>query len=125
VGGMLCQLHQIPGDTRRAWITARVCNRVDWTKGIGRAGENSAASGQETAFETSNLLEQQRQSIITRQLAGWAATLGVPTVIAAIYDMTLQSIPEIQAAHGFAIVIGVMMLVCVGLYIRFRKLRWL
>lgn len=78
-----------------------------------------------TAFETSSLLEQQRQSTITRQLAAWAAILGVPTVIAAIYGMTLPSIPELQASHGYAIVLGAMTLVCIGLYIRFRKLRWL
>jgi magnesium transporter len=79
----------------------------------------------QTAFEASNLLEQQRQSTITRQLAAWAAILGVPTVIAAIYDMTLRSMPELQAPLGFAIVLGVMALVCIGLYLRFRKVRWL
>jgi magnesium transporter len=79
----------------------------------------------QTAFEASNLLEQQRQSAITRQLAAWAAILGVPTVIAAVYGMTLPSIPVQQASYGYAIVLGAMVLVCIGLYIRFRKLRWL
>ena len=31
-----------------------------------------------TVFKTSGLLEQQRQGVITRQLAAWAAILGVP-----------------------------------------------
>ena len=31
-----------------------------------------------TVFQTSSLLEQQRQGVITRQLAAWAAILGVP-----------------------------------------------
>jgi magnesium transporter len=79
----------------------------------------------QSAFEASNLLEQQRQSTITRQLAAWAAILGVPTVIAAVYGMTLPSVPELQASHGYAIVLSVMTLVCIGLYFRFRKLRWL
>jgi magnesium transporter len=79
----------------------------------------------QTAFEASSLLEQQRQSAITRQLAAWAAILGVPTVMAAIYGMTLPGIPDMQAFHGYAIVLGAMVLVCIGLYIRFRKLRWL
>jgi magnesium transporter len=79
----------------------------------------------QTAFEASNLLEQQRQSTITRQLAAWAAILGVPTVIAAIYGMTLPSVPVLQAFHGYAIVLAVMTVVCIGLYLRFRKLRWL
>ena len=38
-------------------------------------------------FEASNLLEQQRQGIIIRQLSAWAAILGVPTAIAGIYGM--------------------------------------
>jgi magnesium transporter len=40
-----------------------------------------------TVFETSSLLEQQRQGIITRQLTAWAAILGVPAAIAGIYGM--------------------------------------
>jgi magnesium transporter len=79
----------------------------------------------QTAFEASNLLEQQRQSAITRQLAAWAAILGVPTVIAAIYGMTLPGIPDRHASYGYAIVLGAIVLVCIGLYVRFRKLRWL
>jgi magnesium transporter len=78
-----------------------------------------------TVFETSNLLEQQRQGIITRQLAAWAAILGVPTAIAGVYGVALPNIPELHAPYRYAIVIGVMMAMCLGLYIRFRKLRWL
>jgi magnesium transporter len=36
-------------------------------------------------FEAGNLLEQQRQGIIIRQLSAWAAILGVPTAISGIY----------------------------------------
>jgi magnesium transporter len=78
-----------------------------------------------TVFETSSLLEQQRQGIITRQLAAWAAILGVPAAIAGIYSMTLPNVPELQAPYGYAIVVGAMMSICLGLYIRFKKLHWL
>ena len=44
-----------------------------------------------TVFETSSLLEQQRQGIVTRQLAAWAAILGVPAAIAGIYGMTFPN----------------------------------
>jgi magnesium transporter len=79
----------------------------------------------QTVFETSSLLEQQRQGIITRQLAAWAAILGVPAAIAGIYGMTFPNIPGLHAPYGYAIVIGAMMSICLGLYIRFKKLRWL
>jgi magnesium transporter len=37
-----------------------------------------------SVFEVANLLEQQRQGVITRKLASWAALLAVPTAIASI-----------------------------------------
>jgi magnesium transporter len=76
-------------------------------------------------FEASTLLEQQRQGIITRQLAAWAAILGVPTVIAGIYGMNAPNMPVLHAQVGFLIALGVMLLACVFLYLRFKKLRWL
>lgn len=76
-------------------------------------------------FEASNLLEQQRQSASTRKLAGWAAILGAPTAIAAIYEMNYPNVPELHEPYGYPIVVGVMLSICVGLYFRFKKLRWL
>jgi magnesium transporter len=73
------------------------------------------------AFEASNLLAQQRQGAITRKLAGWAAILGAPTAIAGIFP----NMPEFYAPYGYPIVVAVMLSICVGLYIRFKKLRWL
>lgn len=75
-------------------------------------------------FEASNLLEQQRQGVTTRQLAAWAAILGVPAAIAEVYGMDFPSSPEL-AQYGFALVALVMLSSCVALYIRFKKLRWL
>jgi magnesium transporter len=76
-------------------------------------------------FQASNLLEQQRQGVTTRQLAGWAAILGVPTAIAGIYGMNSMNMPALHATYAYPIVVAVMLSICVGLYIRFKKLRWL
>ena len=76
-------------------------------------------------FEASNLLEQQRQGVTTRQLAGWAAILGVPTAIFGIFGMDSSSKPELHAAYGYPIVVSLTLLVCLGLYMRFKRLRWL
>ena len=78
-----------------------------------------------TVFETSSLLELQRQGSITRQLAAWAAILGVPAAIAGIYGTTAPNVAELRTPYGYAFVIGAMMAICLGLYIRFKKLRWL
>jgi magnesium transporter len=78
-----------------------------------------------SVIETSGLLEQQRQGVITRQLAAWAAILAVPTAIAGIYGMNFDIMPELRWKYGYALVLAVIALVCVTLYVRFRKSGWL
>jgi magnesium transporter len=76
-------------------------------------------------FEASTLLEAQRQGVITRKLAAWAAILAVPTAIAGIYGMNFEHMPELKWRYGYFLVVGVMAAVCVGLYARFRRGGWL
>jgi magnesium transporter len=78
-----------------------------------------------SVFEAANLLEQQRQGVITRQLAAWAAILAVPTAIAGICGMNFVNMPELKTDYGYFIVLGVIALLCSGLYVRFKKARWL
>ncbi len=78
-----------------------------------------------SVFEFSNLLEQQRTGAITRQLAAWAAILAVPTAIAGIYGMNFQHMPELSMRYGYPIVLAAIAFICLVLYLRFRKLRWL
>ena len=76
-------------------------------------------------FEASNLLEQQRQGITTRQLAAWAAILGVPAAIAGVYSMSSANMAELQGTYGYPIAVAVILAICLALYFRFKKLRWL
>lgn len=78
-----------------------------------------------SVFEVSHLLESQRQGAITRQLAAWAAILAVPTAIAGIYGMNFENMPELRTHDGYFVVLGVIAILCIGLYIRFRRARWL
>jgi magnesium transporter len=78
-----------------------------------------------SVFEASNLLEQQRQGVITRQFAAWAAILAVPTAIAGIYGMNFANMPELKTEYGYYIVLGVIVVLCVGLFIQFKRARWL
>ena len=78
-----------------------------------------------SVFEASNLLEQQRQGAITRQLAAWAAIVGVPSAIAGIYGMNFAAMPGADQRYGFAVAVGMMIVLCIGLYVRFRTLQWL
>jgi len=78
-----------------------------------------------SVFEIGTLLEQQRQGVITRQLAAWAAILAVPTAIAGVYGMNFKNMPELELPYGYHTVIGVILLLCVTLYWRFRRANWL
>ena len=78
-----------------------------------------------SVFEVSNLLEQQRQGAITRQLAAWAAILAVPTAIAGIYGMNFDNMPELKTQYGYYVVVGIIGLLCAVLYVRFKRARWL
>lgn len=78
-----------------------------------------------SVFEASNLLEQQRQGTITRQLAAWAAILAVPTAIAGIYGMNFHNMPELDTRYGYFVVLGVIAVLCSVLFYRFKKSGWL
>lgn len=78
-----------------------------------------------TAMEASNLLEQQRQSAITRQLAAWAGILAIPTAISGIYGMNFVQDPVSLASRDSLVILGTMAAICGALYWRFRRLGWL
>ena len=75
--------------------------------------------------ETASLLEQHRQGDMTRQLAAWAAILAVPTAIAGIYGMNFDYMPELHSRWGYPAVWGVIIAICGGLWLRFRRIGWL
>lgn len=75
--------------------------------------------------ETASLLEQHRQGMMTRQLAAWAAILAVPTAIAGIYGMNFDYMPELRQKWGYFAVWGVIITICGGLWVRFRRIGWL
>jgi magnesium transporter len=93
-----------------------------------RRVENMVGSLREvitSVFEASNLLEQQSQGIITRQLAAWAAILAVPTAIAGIYGMNFDEMPELHMRYGYYVVLMVIVLLCALLYRQFKRTGWL
>ena len=78
-----------------------------------------------SVFEVANLLEQQRQGVITRKLASWAALLAVPTAIAGIYGMNFDVMPELHWRYGYPAVILLMLAICGVLFTTFKRTKWL
>lgn len=78
-----------------------------------------------SVMETSALIEAQRQGDITRKLASWAAILAVPTAIAGIYGMNFDNMPELRMEYAYFAVLGVIISICLVLFVRFKKSGWL
>ena len=65
------------------------------------------------------------QGEVVKKLAGWAALLAAPTLITSWYGMNFQNMPELRGRYSYFILIGVVAVVCLGLYRYLRKVRWL
>ncbi len=65
------------------------------------------------------------ESEVTKRLAAYAALVAVPTMIAGVYGMNFEHMPELKWEFGYPFAIWVMILLDVVLYWRFRKAGWL
>ena len=65
------------------------------------------------------------QGEIVKKMAGWAGLLAAPTLLASWYGMNFTNMPELHGHYSYPIMIGVVALVCVGLYAYLRKIDWL
>jgi magnesium transporter len=60
-----------------------------------------------------------------KRLAAYAALLAIPTMIAGIYGMNFEHMPELKWRYGYAISLLVMGAIDVLLYFRFKRVKWL
>jgi magnesium transporter len=61
----------------------------------------------------------------TKRFAAYAALVAVPTMIAGVYGMNFEHMPELQWIFGYPLTIGLMVVLDLYLYFRFRKAGWL
>jgi magnesium transporter len=66
-----------------------------------------------------------QQNVDMRKISAWVAIAAVPTMIAGIYGMNFDHMPELRLAWGYPAVLGAMALVCLFLYRTFRRNHWL
>ncbi|MFF1908050.1 magnesium and cobalt transport protein CorA [Kitasatospora sp. NPDC058218] len=60
-----------------------------------------------------------------KKISSWAAILFAPTLIGTVYGMNFEAMPELKWAFGYPFAIGLMALVCTGLYLVFKRRNWL
>ncbi|MEU8586307.1 magnesium/cobalt transporter CorA [Streptomyces sp. NPDC048664] len=66
-----------------------------------------------------------RQNDDMRKISAWAAMAAVPTMIAGIYGMNFEHMPELHWIWSYPVVIGVMAALEVVLYRTFKRRGWL
>jgi magnesium transporter len=66
-----------------------------------------------------------RQNEEMRKISAWAAILAVPTLIAGVYGMNFQNMPELDWKYGYPLAVLAMVAISVGLYSYFRRIDWL
>ncbi|MCC7177204.1 MAG: magnesium/cobalt transporter CorA [Acidobacteria bacterium] len=65
-----------------------------------------------------------QENEVTKRLAAYAALVAVPTMIAGVYGMNFEHMPELGWAWGYPSAIGAMVLIDAYLIYRFRKAGW-
>ena len=66
-----------------------------------------------------------QESEVTKRLAGYAALVAVPTMIAGIYGMNFQNMPELDWSFGYPVALAFMAGIDIYLFYRFRQAKWL
>jgi magnesium transporter len=66
-----------------------------------------------------------RQNEDMRKISAWVAIAAVPTMVAGIYGMNFDHMPELHWRYGYFTVLALIALVCLALYRRFKRVGWL
>jgi magnesium transporter len=66
-----------------------------------------------------------QQNSDMRRISAWVAIVAVPTMIAGIYGMNFDHMPELRWRLGYPLVLVVMLLACMTLYRLFKRSGWL
>jgi magnesium transporter len=78
-----------------------------------------------TAMSVNLSLISLQENETTKRLAAYAALVAVPTLIAGLYGMNFEHMPELHWAYGYPLTLLTMVAIDAYLFVRFRRARWL
>jgi magnesium transporter len=78
-----------------------------------------------TAFDAHLARISVAQNEDMRRISAWVAIAAVGTLIAGIYGMNFEHMPELRWTYGYPLVVGVMVLASIVLYKMFKRSGWL
>jgi magnesium transporter len=86
---------------------------------------DSAREMATTAMSVHLALVTMQENDTTKRLAAYAALIGVPTMIAGVYGMNFEHMPELRWWLGYPLTILIMAVIDGYLFWRFRRAGWL
>jgi magnesium transporter len=78
-----------------------------------------------SALEANFSLISVTQNEVMKKLGGWVLILAVPTMIAGVYGMNFEFMPELKLHLGYPLVISGMLITCGALYGYLKRSGWL
>jgi len=78
-----------------------------------------------TALDANFSLISISQSEVSKKMAGWAAIIAVPTLVAGFYGMNFRFMPELEWQYGYPFVVTLTVSSCIIVYLFFRRAGWL
>jgi magnesium transporter len=66
-----------------------------------------------------------QQNDVVKRISGYAAVIAVPTLIASVYGMNFEHMPELEWQYGYPLVLGVMLGIAFVLFRLLRRADWL
>ncbi len=78
-----------------------------------------------TTLEATFSLISITQNEVMKRFAGWAAIIAVPTMIAGIYGMNFEHMPELSMTYSYPALLLVTASICMALWLYFRRAGWL
>jgi len=78
-----------------------------------------------TAIQVALAMVNMGHGEITKRLAAYAALVAVPTMIAGVYGMNFEVMPELKWTFGYPLSVIAMLVIDGVLFFRFRKAGWI
>ncbi|MFC7328717.1 magnesium/cobalt transporter CorA [Marinactinospora rubrisoli] len=60
-----------------------------------------------------------------RRISAWAAIMAIPTMVAGVYGMNFENMPELHTRWGYPVALFFILSACAVLYALFKRSRWL
>jgi magnesium transporter len=127
LSGLDDPLHRLIRTQTSSWCAPAVHDLQESADQLARVVQRaSTLSDLLTSALDANLTQVSlRQNDDMRRISAWIAIAAIPTMVAGIYGMNFEHLPELEWRYGYPLILGLMAVACGLLYRRFRRSGWL